>query len=92
MNKIFRWCLALTLMLNANILTADTDCKLIFNRKLIDLDIKSNKGWNRVCYNNKIERYLKYNTTKIKQDEICKCLYTRYKLEVEIDKGAFDEN
>jgi len=93
MNKILAMVASILLIFNLNLYAESKECKVLLKRKPIDLDIKSNKGWNRVCHNGKIDRYLNHcDVSKATVHDLCKCLYERYKLEREINKGAFDDN
>jgi len=51
------------------------ECNQVYTKYKIDTNIKSRKGWMRVCRNNKLDIYidkpLDNNETKI----ICGCLY-----------------
>lgn len=55
-------------------LHADQICTDIYNRHGIDKDLKSVKGWKRVCNNEKIQNYTDKVLSKSTADEICSCL------------------
>jgi len=92
MNKNFFVFLGLILIFNINLYSDIASCGILYNRDLIDYDIKSNKGWYRVCKKNKIDQYLYKEISYSKKRKICDCIKGLYRSDIEITKGAFDDN
>lgn len=58
--------LLLVCLLNMSSATID------LNMYSIDVNIKSSKGWRRVCNNDKIHLYVNRSLTKKEKEELCK--------------------
>jgi len=91
MKKLFVF-LGLILVFNINLYSNNTSCGILYNRDLIDFDIKSNKGWYRVCKKGMIDQYLYKRISYSEKRNICTCIEKLYRSDIEITKGAFDDN
>ena len=57
-------------------LHADQTCDLLYDEYNISKDLKSIKGWSRVCVNNKLQNYTDITLNKHIINRICMCLST----------------
>jgi len=60
---------------------ATGSCVSAIRRSGVDLTIKTDKGWVRVCNNNNLRIYLPegYSSSDFELNNVCKCLINRYK-------------
>jgi len=65
----------LIFILITSLLAYDTDaCISLYARHNIDVNIKTNKGWVRVCNNDKLKLYTITELSKYDKVRICDCL------------------
>lgn len=75
--KIFKWVI-IVFCLQLSIFAKD-DCIEVLRRYKLDNNIKSFKGWMRVCNNDKLNLYVSTKLTKLEKETICNCFYYEYK-------------
>ena len=65
--------LFLTILLNTNSFSSSTECKMLYRKFDLDIEIKSPRGWVRVCNNHKLYRYVYINLSYSDIESLCKC-------------------